>query len=82
MRQVAIIGGGISALATAYLLQEKAKSQNIAIGVKIFEKENRIGGKIWSRKEDGYLCEWGPNGFLTNKPQTLELCKMRSRIKH
>ena len=33
MRQVAIIGGGISALATAYLLQEKAKSQNIAIGI-------------------------------------------------
>ena len=46
MRQVAIVGGGISALATAYLLQEKAKSQNIAIGVKIFEKENRLGGKI------------------------------------
>lgn len=75
MRQVAIIGGGISALATAYILQEKAKKQNITLGVKVFEKENRIGGKIWSRREDDYLCEWGPNGFLTNKPQTLELCK-------
>ena len=42
MRQVAIIGGGISALATAYLLQEKAKSQNIALGVKVLKKK-KIG---------------------------------------
>jgi oxygen-dependent protoporphyrinogen oxidase len=38
------------------------------------EKETRLGGKIWSVREEGYTCEWGPNGFLDSKPQTLELC--------
>jgi oxygen-dependent protoporphyrinogen oxidase len=41
----------------------------------VLEKEDRWGGKIWSIKADGFLCEWGPNGFLDNKPQTLELCR-------
>ena len=40
----------------------------------VFEREERTGGKIWSIKEEGYLCEWGPNGFLDSKPMTLELC--------
>lgn len=75
MQEIIVIGGGLSGLSTAYLLQQKAKAQNIAISVKVLEKAERSGGKIWSRSEEGFLCEWGPNGFLTNKPQTLELCK-------
>ena len=75
MQEIIVIGGGLSGLSTAYLLQQKAKAQNIAISVKVLEKAERSGGKIWSRSEAGFLCEWGPNGFLTNKPQTLDLCK-------
>jgi oxygen-dependent protoporphyrinogen oxidase len=75
MKQVIIVGGGISGLATAWILREKASEEGIDIGITLLEKENRLGGKIWSIKENGYLCEWGPNGFLDNKPQTLELCK-------
>jgi oxygen-dependent protoporphyrinogen oxidase len=41
----------------------------------LLEKEPRVGGKIWSIHDEGYLCEWGPNGFLDSKPQTLELCR-------
>jgi oxygen-dependent protoporphyrinogen oxidase len=75
MKRVIIVGGGISGLATAYLLREKALSAGIEPAVILLEKEPRTGGKIWSRKEDGYLCEWGPNGFLDSKPQTLDLCR-------
>ena len=75
MKQAIIIGGGISGLATAYLLREKAKTAGLEIGITLIEKERTPGGKIRSIKEDGYLCEWGPNGFLDNKPQTLELCR-------
>lgn len=51
-------------------------SENIKDGfdIKVLEAENRPGGKIWSEKTDGFLCERGPNGFLDNKPWTLELC--------
>jgi oxygen-dependent protoporphyrinogen oxidase len=75
MKKAIIVGGGISGLASAYLLREKAKDAGIELEITLVEKESRLGGKIWSIKADGYLCEWGPNGFLDSKPQTLDLCR-------
>ncbi|PLX86786.1 MAG: protoporphyrinogen oxidase [Desulfuromonas sp.] len=74
MREIAIIGAGISGLATAHAIERLAEDAGIAVNLTVYEREERSGGKIWSIKEDGYLCEWGPNGFLDNKPMTLELC--------
>jgi protoporphyrinogen/coproporphyrinogen III oxidase len=75
MKKVLIIGGGISGLSTAWLLRDKARQSNIEIELTLLEKETRLGGKIWSIHTEGYTCEWGPNGFLDSKPQTLELCR-------
>ena len=75
MKKAIIIGGGVSGLATAYLLGRKAAAAGIDLDITLLEQDERVGGKIWSRKEEGYLCEWGPNGFLDNKPQTLQLCQ-------
>ena len=75
MKKAIIIGGGISGLATAWLLRSKAQAAGKELDITLLEKEQRVGGKIWSIKSDGYTCEWGPNGFLDSKPQTLELCK-------
>ena len=75
MKKAIVVGGGISGLATAYLLRKKAQAAKVELEVTLLEQESRVGGKIWSIKEEGYLCEWGPNGFLDNKPQTLELCR-------
>jgi len=69
MGRIAIIGGGISGLSLAYFLLEKDPDLDIIV----FESEKRLGGKIWSEKSDRFLCEWGVNGFLDNKPRTLEL---------
>jgi protoporphyrinogen/coproporphyrinogen III oxidase len=69
--RIAIIGGGISGLSLAYFLLEKDPDLDIIV----FESEKRLGGKIWSEKSDGFLCEWGVNGFLDNKPRTLELSR-------
>jgi protoporphyrinogen/coproporphyrinogen III oxidase len=74
MKKAVIIGGGISGLATAFLLRKRAGEEGVNLEITVLEKEDRAGGKIWSIKADGYLCEWGPNGFLDSKPQTLELC--------
>jgi oxygen-dependent protoporphyrinogen oxidase len=71
MKKVVIIGGGVSGLTVAYVLQSKNKNLDITV----LESDGRTGGKIWSEKVDGFLCEKGPNGFLDNKPKTLELCK-------
>src|ERR1044072_1951236 len=74
MKKVIVIGGGISGLATAWLLREKARQAGLELELTLLEKEERPGGKIRSVREQGYLCEWGPNGFLDSKPQTLDLC--------
>ncbi|MBI4838446.1 MAG: protoporphyrinogen oxidase [Nitrospirae bacterium] len=71
MIRIAVAGGGLSGLAAAYALL----SRNDNLQVVVFESDARAGGKIWSDKTDGFLCEKGANGFLDNKPMTLELCK-------
>lgn len=75
MTNVIVIGGGISGLSTAWLLAEKAQAAGKSINIRLLEQEQQTGGKIRSVQENGFLCEWGPNGFLDSKPQTLELCK-------
>ncbi|AJE04747.1 protoporphyrinogen oxidase [Geobacter pickeringii] len=75
MKKAIVVGGGISGLATAYLLRKRAAEAGMELDVTLLEKEERVGGKIWSIKEEGYLCEWGPNGFLDSKPQTIDLCR-------
>ena len=75
MTRIAIIGAGISGLATAYAIEQQAQQAEHAVETFLLEKEPRTGGKILSIKEQGFLCEWGPNGFLDNKPMTLDLCQ-------
>jgi oxygen-dependent protoporphyrinogen oxidase len=75
MKKAIVVGGGVSGLATAHLLRNKAAAAGVELEITLLEKEPRVGGKIWSIKEEGYLCEWGPNGFLDSKPQTLDLCR-------
>ncbi len=67
MQSLAIVGGGISGLSLAYLLQDD-------YDVSVFEKEE-WGGKARTEKVGEYLFEVGVNGFLNNQPKTLELCK-------
>lgn len=74
MIRIAIIGAGISGLATAHAIERLARERGHSVEVVVLEREPRTGGKILSIKEEGYLCEWGPNGFLDSKPMTLELC--------
>jgi len=74
MTRIAVIGAGISGLAAAHAIERLAKEAGLTVETVVLEKEDRTGGKIWSIRDEGYLCEWGPNGFLDNKPMTLELC--------
>ena len=67
--RLVIIGGGISGLSLAYFLLEHKPSLDIIV----LESEKKAGGKIWTDKMDGFLCEGGVNGFLDNRPKTLEL---------
>ena len=69
--RIAIVGGGISGLATAFYVRQSMPEAQIVL----FEKEALLGGKMLTKEVDGFYFEAGSNGFLSNKPDTLELVK-------
>jgi oxygen-dependent protoporphyrinogen oxidase len=72
--RVAIVGGGITGLAAAYVL-ERAKADGVPVDYTLLEASGRFGGKIVTEHLDGFVIEGGPDSFLTQKPAALQLCQ-------
>ncbi len=70
MYDVVIVGAGISGLSLAYRLYRGGVERILVV-----EKAHRVGGKLRTVLEDGFVVEAGPNGFLDNKPFALELAE-------
>jgi oxygen-dependent protoporphyrinogen oxidase len=66
--RIAVVGGGIAGLSAALRLSERHD-------VTVFEREAQPGGKIRSQSLDGFLFEWGPNGFLSTAFELQSLAK-------
>ncbi len=75
MKRIAIIGGGIAGLATAYYLQDKVRAHNLPIEYTLIESAPYFGGKITSAHEQGFVVEGGPDSFITTKTIAIELCR-------
>jgi len=73
--RLVVVGGGISGLATAFRIRERFEAHGRPLELRVLEAAERTGGKIRTELGDGYRFEWGPNGFLDGKPDTLELCR-------
>jgi oxygen-dependent protoporphyrinogen oxidase len=71
--RVAIVGGGISGLATAYRLGTALRN-GISVDVAVLEESARLGGKLASVEVGGLQLEAGADSFVTRKPQAVELC--------
>jgi oxygen-dependent protoporphyrinogen oxidase len=69
---IGVIGAGVSGLAMAHNLKKLFGDR---IDLAVYEKGERPGGAIHSERINGFLVEWGPNGFLNNEPATFELIK-------
>jgi oxygen-dependent protoporphyrinogen oxidase len=67
VRSVAIIGGGISGLSTAYHLAKAGISSTL------IERRPRLGGVIQTDTVEGCVIEAGPDSFLSAKPWAMEL---------
>lgn len=63
MRQMAIVGGGLTGLAAAYYFGKTHPDWK----VELFESENRFGGKVKTKRVDGYVVEIGPDSYLARK---------------
>ncbi|MEE8428804.1 MAG: protoporphyrinogen oxidase, partial [Gammaproteobacteria bacterium] len=75
MKKIAIVGAGISGLATAFEIRKRLQNAGLDHELYIFEACGKVGGKIGATVRDGFLCEAGPDGFLDSKPSTLQLCQ-------
>ena len=67
--RVAIIGAGISGLATAFYLQRHLPDAELTV----FDAAPRPGGALETVVVEGFRFEAAANGFLSNKPEFLEL---------
>jgi oxygen-dependent protoporphyrinogen oxidase len=71
--RVVVVGAGVAGLGTAWLVAQQARADGRKIDLTVLDALPEPGGATRSEQLDGYLCEWGPNGFLDNEPATLEL---------
>ncbi|HEY4578394.1 MAG TPA: protoporphyrinogen oxidase [Savagea sp.] len=74
MKKIAVIGGGITGLTTAFELEQKIKEGH-ELAYDLYEASNRLGGKIETIRKDGFLIERGPDSFLARKTALIELAE-------
>jgi len=67
--KIAIVGAGISGLSAAFYLKQARPDWELSI----FDPGPRPGGTMMTVNRDGFLFEAGGNGFLTNKPDSMQL---------
>ena len=75
MKRIAIIGGGITGLASAYRLAERGRELGEAVEILLLEADSRLGGVIQTQFRDGFLLEGGPDCFISEKPETVSLAR-------
>jgi protoporphyrinogen/coproporphyrinogen III oxidase len=66
---VAIVGGGIAGLATAFELSRHS------VSFVVLERAARAGGVILSEEIDGFTIDGGPDALLIQKPDGITLCQ-------
>jgi oxygen-dependent protoporphyrinogen oxidase len=72
--RVVVIGAGLSGLAAAHRIHERAQKLRRPIALTVLEAKDRPGGVLWTDRLDGFTLEGGPDSFITNKPWALDLC--------
>ena len=74
---VAVVGGGVSGLATAYFTNRAAGGD---VDVVVLEAADRIGGKVSTQQVAGHPVDTGPDALLVRVPaMTALLDELRPR---
>lgn len=74
MKRIAIVGGGISGLASAFALEEHRRS-GVEVEYVLYESSPRLGGVLRTEYIDGCVVEAGPDSFVTEKPWAADLAR-------
>jgi oxygen-dependent protoporphyrinogen oxidase len=79
--RVAVIGGGMAGLAAARVLEDARTSgspQTAAVPATdwlLFERDQRLGGKVQTVRRDGFVVEGGPDSAIIEKPWPIEMAR-------
>ncbi len=75
--RVVVIGAGISGLAAAYRIRERCARAGHPVELTVLEAQAEAGGHARTTRDDGFLVENGPNGFLdrAHEPWARELAR-------
>jgi oxygen-dependent protoporphyrinogen oxidase len=71
MTRIVVVGGGISGLAAAWLLAERAPEAEVVV----LEAERRIGGKLRSATVGGVRVDVGAEAMLARRPEGMALVR-------
>jgi len=75
VKRIVVIGGGVAGLTTALHIRDGAGEIAGGVEVLLLEGGDRVGGNIRTDRDDGWIIECGPNGYLDNVPTTPALVK-------
>jgi oxygen-dependent protoporphyrinogen oxidase len=75
MMRVVIVGGGIAGLSAAYFLERAMAPGGGPVEIFLVERASRLGGKILTLREEGFIGEGGPDSFLRAKPEGMALLR-------
>jgi oxygen-dependent protoporphyrinogen oxidase len=76
--RIGIVGAGLSGLATGFYVKRTRPDADLVV----FEANPGPGGAMHTEVIDGFRFEAGPNGFLTNKPDCLQLVRDSGAAEH
>lgn len=71
MNRIVVAGAGVTGLSIAHAIRQRDPD----VQVVVVEGGSQPGGNVKTEVVDGYLCEWGADGFLDNAPDTLRLVR-------
>ncbi len=74
-KNIAIIGGGITGLTSAFALLQKEQTEPFTFTITLFEQDHRLGGKIQTDKQQELIMETGPDSMLTRKVNRVPLLR-------
>lgn len=74
-KRIAIIGGGITGLTTAYRVKQKLEKENLPFELILLEGSLKIGGKIYTINADERYLDMGAESIDVRYPEALALIK-------
>lgn len=70
---VVIVGGGVTGLSAAYEFERRGRETGQYAKIGLIERSDRLGGKLGSIYDEGFLVERSADSLFLKKPEAIEL---------